>query len=66
MSLLPDPRVIEQTLSELATHIKQMHLELHSVVSDLHEDIEQQNKILREQNKILSQVLEELRHRNIN
>jgi hypothetical protein len=59
MSILPDPKIIEQTLCELATHIKAMHEELHAVVSDLHKDSEKQTKLL-------EQILEELRHSNIN
>jgi len=59
MSLLPDPKIIEQTLIDLATHVKDMHRELHEAIVDMHEESVQQTEILRE-------ILEELKHSNIN
>ena len=58
-SILPDPKIIEQTLCDLATHIKEMHRELHEAIRDMHEESEAQTEVLRE-------ILEELKHQNLN
>ena len=59
MSLLPDPKIIEQTLIDLATHVKDMHRELHESIVDMHEESKQQTELL-------EKILEELQHQNIN
>ncbi len=59
MSILPDPKIIEQTLIDLATHVKDMHRELHEAIVDMHEES-------KEQTALLEKMLSELQHQNIN
>lgn len=59
MPLLPDPKIIEQTLIDLATHVKDMHRELHEAIRDMHEES-------KEQTELLEKILEQLEHGNLN